>query len=61
MRGNSGRGTVPASAATLPTDGILFVLLLAGTIVIVGGLIFFPALTLGPIVEHIAMIKGAAY
>jgi K+-transporting ATPase ATPase A chain len=50
--------TVPASAGTFPTDGSLFVGLLCGVILIVGGLTFFPALALGPIVEHLAMISG---
>jgi len=53
--------TVPASAGTFPTDGPLFVGLLVGTIMIVGGLTFFPALALGPIVEHLAMIAGQAF
>ncbi|MDE1996939.1 MAG: potassium-transporting ATPase subunit KdpA [Rhizobiaceae bacterium] len=53
--------TVPASAGTFPTDGPLFVGLLVGTILIVGGLTFFPALALGPIVEHLAMITGQAF
>ncbi|MFJ6322954.1 MULTISPECIES: potassium-transporting ATPase subunit KdpA [unclassified Rhizobium] len=53
--------TVPASAGTFPTDGPLFVGLLVGTILIVGGLTFFPALALGPIVEHLAMIAGQAF
>jgi len=48
----------PASAGTFPTDGPLFVGLLVGVIVIVGGLTFFPALALGPIVEHLAMIQA---
>jgi K+-transporting ATPase ATPase A chain len=43
---------VPATAGTLPTHGPLFVTLLAGTVVLVGALTFFPALALGPIVEH---------
>ena len=47
---------VPASAGTFPTDGALFVGLLVGVILIVGGLTFFPALALGPIAEHLAMI-----
>lgn len=51
----------PRSAGTLPTDGLQFVLLLAGTIVIVGGLTFLPALSLGPIVEHFAMQAGVSY
>jgi K+-transporting ATPase ATPase A chain len=55
------KGTAPRGAGTLPTDGVLFVLLLAGAIVIVGGLSFFPALALGPIVEHFAMRAGLAY
>jgi K+-transporting ATPase ATPase A chain len=44
--------SVPASAATLPTHSPLFVALLAGTVVLVGALTFFPAIALGPIVEH---------
>ena len=47
--------TVPASAGTFPTHGGLFVGLLVGVILIVGGLTFFPALALGPIAEHFAM------
>jgi K+-transporting ATPase ATPase A chain len=46
---------VPASVGTFPTTGPLFVGLLVGVIVIVGGLTFFPALALGPIAEHFAM------
>ena len=46
---------VPASAGTFPTTRPLFVGLLVGVILIVGGLTFFPALALGPIVEHFAM------
>jgi K+-transporting ATPase ATPase A chain len=45
--------SVPASAGTFPTHGPLFVGLLVGTVVIVGGLTFFPALSLGPIAEHL--------
>ncbi len=47
--------TVPASAGTFPTTGGLFVGLLVGVILIIGGLIYFPALALGPVVEHLAM------
>src|SRR5246127_1460303 len=47
--------TVPVSAGTFPTTGGLFVGLVVGVIVIVGGLTFFPALALGPIVEQLAM------
>ena len=53
--------TVPASAGTLPTDGGLFVGLLAGVIVIVGGLTFFPALALGPVTEHFAVTAGQTF
>ena len=51
----------PESAGTFPTHGSLFVGLLVGVIVIVGGLTFFPALALGPIVEHLAMIGGQTF
>ena len=53
--------TVPASAGTFPTTGPLFVGLLVGVILIVGGLTFFPALALGPIVEHFAMIAKQTF
>ncbi len=53
--------SVPASAGTFPTDGPLFVGLLVGVIVIVGGLTFFPALAVGPIVEHLAMLAGQSF
>jgi K+-transporting ATPase ATPase A chain len=53
--------TVPASAGTFPTTGPLFVGLVVGTILIVGGLTFFPALALGPIVEHVAMTAGQLF
>ncbi len=52
---------VPASAGTFPTDGPLFVGLLIGIILILGGLQFFPALALGPIVEHLAMLAGQTF
>jgi len=47
-----GKKVVPPSLGTFPTNGTLFVALLVGVIVIVGALTFFPALSLGPIVEH---------
>jgi K+-transporting ATPase ATPase A chain len=53
--------TVPPSAGTFPTHGPLFVGLVAGVIIIIGGLTFFPALALGPIVEHYAMTAGALF
>jgi K+-transporting ATPase ATPase A chain len=52
---------VPASAGTFPTDSGLFVGLLVGVILIVGGLTFFPALALGPIAEHFALRAGTLY
>ena len=52
---------VPASSGTFPTTGPLFVSLVVGVILIMGGLIFFPALALGPIVEHFAMLAGTTY
>jgi K+-transporting ATPase ATPase A chain len=53
--------TVPASAGTFPTHGPLFVGLLVGVILIIGGLTFCPALALGPIVEHFAMLAKATF
>ena len=53
--------TVPESSGTLPTTGPLFVGLLVGVILIVGGLTFFPVLALGPIVEHFAMLAGQTF
>src|SRR5271167_1409445 len=57
----AGKKLVPASAGTLPTTGGLFVGLVVGVIVIVGGLTFFPALALGPIVEQLAMNAGTLF
>jgi K+-transporting ATPase ATPase A chain len=52
---------VPASAGTFPTTGGLFVGLLAGVILITGGLTYFPALAFGPIVDHLSMIAGQTF
>jgi K+-transporting ATPase ATPase A chain len=52
---------VPASAGTFPTDGGLFVGLVVGVIIIVGGLTYFPALALGPIVEQVSMNAGRLF
>ncbi|MDB5036258.1 MAG: potassium-transporting ATPase subunit KdpA [Chlorobi bacterium] len=52
---------VPPSPGTFPTTGPLWVGLLAGVILIVGGLTFFPALSLGPIVEHLLMNAGKLF
>ena len=49
---SAAKKTVPPSEGTFPTTGGLFVGLLVGVILIVGGLTFLPALALGPIVEH---------
>ena len=53
--------SIPPSAGTLPTTGGLFVGLVVGVILIIGGLTFFPALALGPIVEHLAMNAGTVF
>lgn len=50
--------TVPASAGTLPTHTPLFVVFLIGVIVLVGVLTYAPALALGPVIEHLNLIKG---
>jgi K+-transporting ATPase ATPase A chain len=52
---------VPASAGTFPTHTPLFVGLLVGVILIVGGLTYFPALAVGPVVEHFAMNGGTLF
>jgi K+-transporting ATPase ATPase A chain len=52
---------VPVTSGTLPTHGGLFVGLLVGTVIIVGALTFFPALSLGPIVEHFLMHQGKLF
>jgi potassium-transporting ATPase potassium-binding subunit len=52
---------VPGSAGTFPTDRPLFVGLVVGVILITGGLIYFPAVSLGPIVENFAMHAGTLY
>jgi K+-transporting ATPase ATPase A chain len=53
--------TVPASAGTFPTHGRLFVALLVGIILVVGGLTYFPVLALGPVVEHLALASGTLF
>ncbi len=53
--------SVPASTGTLPTTGPLFIGLVVGVTLIVGGLTFFPVLALGPIVEHFAMLAGQTF
>jgi len=56
-----GKKSVPESLGTFPTNGSLFVVLLVGVIIIVGALTFFPALALGPIVEHFLAQAGKVY
>ena len=53
--------TVPASPGTLPTNGLTFAFVLFGVILIVAALTFFPALCLGPIVEHGLMLTGRVF
>jgi len=53
--------TVPESVGTFPVTGALFSTLLVSTIVIVGALTFFPALSLGPILEHLLMLSEKAF
>lgn len=57
----AGKKLVPITSGTLPTHGSLFVALLAGTVIIVGALTYFPALSLGSIVEHFQMLNGKVY
>jgi len=52
---------VPTTSGTLPTHGALFVGLLVGVVVVIGALTFFPALSLGPIVEHFLMYEGKLF
>jgi K+-transporting ATPase ATPase A chain len=49
---------IPAGAGTLPTHTPLFIFFLLGVVVIIGALTFFPALALGPIVEHLILFGG---
>ena len=49
---------VPASVATLPVASPLFVIMLVGTVIIVGALTFFPVFVLGPILEHLLHAGG---
>ena len=52
---------VPSSSGTLPTHGPLFVGLLVATVIVIGALTFFPALALGPLVEHFLMHGGKLF
>lgn len=57
----AGKKIVPASAGTFPVTTPLFTILLTGVILIVGALTFFPALSLGPILEHLLLRAGHAF
>jgi K+-transporting ATPase ATPase A chain len=52
---------IPASAGTFRTEGLTFVVLLIGTVVLVGALTFLPALAIGPVVEHYLMGAGTLF
>ena len=49
---------IPVGLGTMPTHGPLFVILLIGSVVLVGALTYVPALALGPVIEHLLMISG---
>jgi K+-transporting ATPase ATPase A chain len=57
----AGKKIVPASTATFPTTGTLFIVMLVSVVIIVGALTFFPVFTLGPFLEHLLMIAGKAF
>lgn len=59
--GLAAKKTIPPSSGTFPTDGPLFGVLLAGVIIIVAALTYFPALTLGPVLEHLLLVSGRAF
>jgi K+-transporting ATPase ATPase A chain len=54
----SAKQAAARSSGTMPTDSVTFAVLLLGVIVIVGALTFFPALSLGPVIEHFMFING---
>ncbi len=56
-----GKKVVPPGPGTFPTNGPLFACLLVAVILIVGALTFFPALSLGPIVEHFLALHGKVF
>jgi K+-transporting ATPase ATPase A chain len=62
LAGNlAGKKLVPASAGTFKVEGLTFVILLIGTVVLVGALTFLPALAMGPVVEHFLMGAGQLF
>jgi K+-transporting ATPase ATPase A chain len=52
---------VPTTAATLPVASPLFVIMLVGTVIVVGALTFFPVFVLGPILEHLLLQAGRTF
>lgn len=52
---------IPASSGSFPTHGLMFIALLTGVILILGGLQYFPSLALSPIVEHFLMLSGKTF
>jgi potassium-transporting ATPase potassium-binding subunit len=56
-----GKKSVPPGPGTFPTGGPTFVLLLVSVILVVGALTFFPALSLGPVLEHFASLRGRVF
>ncbi len=62
LAGNlAGKKLIPSSAGTFKTEGVTFIVLLIGTVVLVGALTFLPALAVGPIVEHYLMGAGTLF
>lgn len=62
LAGNlAGKKLVPASAGTFKTEGATFIILLLGTVILVGALTFLPALAMGPVVEHYLMGAGTLF
>jgi potassium-transporting ATPase potassium-binding subunit len=59
--GVAAKQTIPVSSGTFPTDGMLFAVLLCGVVAIIAGLTFFPALALGPVLEHLLIAGGATF
>ena len=57
----AGKRSVPPGPGTLPTNGPLFATLLVGVILVVGALTFFPAVSLGPVVEHFLAQAGKVF
>ena len=57
----AGKKAAPPSAGTFPTNGVAFIFVLSGVILIVGALTFVPVLFLGPVVEHGLMLKGMTF